>query len=45
MPNCFQAPIVSRLFVFANDKAGQARVVGVLDNLGKGAGGAAVQNT
>jgi N-acetyl-gamma-glutamyl-phosphate reductase len=33
-----------KLFVFANDAAGQARVVAVLDNLGKGAGGAAVQN-
>jgi N-acetyl-gamma-glutamyl-phosphate reductase len=33
-----------KLFVFANEKAGQARVVAALDNLGKGAGGAAVQN-
>ncbi len=33
-----------RLFVFGNEKAGQARLVAVLDNLGKGAGGAAVQN-
>ena len=32
------------LFVFANESAGQARLVAVLDNLGKGAGGAAVQN-
>ena len=32
------------LYVFANEKAGQARVVAALDNLGKGAGGAAVQN-
>jgi N-acetyl-gamma-glutamyl-phosphate reductase len=32
------------LYVFANDKAAQARVVAVFDNLGKGAGGAAVQN-
>jgi N-acetyl-gamma-glutamyl-phosphate reductase len=32
------------LYVFANDKAGQARVVAAFDNLGKGAGGAAVQN-
>ena len=32
------------LFVFANEKAGQARLVAALDNLGKGAGGAAVQN-
>ncbi len=33
-----------RMFIFANEKAGQARVTAVLDNLGKGAGGAAVQN-
>jgi len=33
-----------RLFLFANEAAGQARVVAALDNLGKGAGGAAVQN-
>jgi N-acetyl-gamma-glutamyl-phosphate reductase len=33
-----------KLFVFGNDKTGQARLVAVLDNLGKGAGGAAVQN-
>lgn len=32
------------LYVFANDKAGQARAVAVFDNLGKGASGAAVQN-
>lgn len=32
-----------RLYVFANDK-GQARLVALLDNLGKGASGAAVQN-
>ncbi len=32
------------LYVFANDKAGQARVVAAFDNLGKGASGAAVQN-
>jgi N-acetyl-gamma-glutamyl-phosphate reductase len=32
------------LYVFASEKAAQARVVAVLDNLGKGAGGAAVQN-
>ena len=32
------------LYVFANDKIGQARAVAVFDNLGKGAGGAAVQN-
>ena len=33
-----------KLFVFANEQAGQARVVAAFDNLGKGAGGMAVQN-
>jgi N-acetyl-gamma-glutamyl-phosphate reductase len=33
-----------KLFVFGNDKYGQARLVAVLDNLGKGASGAAMQN-
>ena len=33
-----------KLFVFGNDSAGQANLVAVLDNLGKGASGAAVQN-
>jgi N-acetyl-gamma-glutamyl-phosphate reductase len=33
-----------RLYVFANAQAGQARLVALLDNLGKGASGAAVQN-
>jgi N-acetyl-gamma-glutamyl-phosphate reductase len=32
------------LYVFGNEKAGQARLVAAFDNLGKGAGGAAVQN-
>jgi N-acetyl-gamma-glutamyl-phosphate reductase len=32
------------LFVFANEASGQVRLVAALDNLGKGAGGAAVQN-
>ncbi|QDC37517.1 N-acetyl-gamma-glutamyl-phosphate reductase [Sphingobium fuliginis] len=32
------------LFVFGNEAAGQARLVAALDNLGKGAAGAAVQN-
>jgi len=32
------------LYVFGNEKAGQARAVAVFDNLGKGASGAAVQN-
>ena len=33
-----------RLFVFGNDHTEYARLVAVLDNLGKGASGAAVQN-
>jgi N-acetyl-gamma-glutamyl-phosphate reductase len=33
-----------KLYVFANDARGQARVIAVLDNLGKGAAGACVQN-
>ena len=33
-----------RLFVFGNEKEGHARLVALLDNLGKGASGAAVQN-
>ena len=33
-----------KLFVFGNETEGQARVVALLDNLGKGASGAAVQN-
>lgn len=33
-----------RLHVFANEDAGQAVVIGMLDNLGKGASGQAVQN-
>jgi len=33
-----------KLYVFGNDKYGHARLVAVLDNLGKGASGAAVQN-
>ena len=32
------------LFVFGNDGSGQVRLVAALDNLGKGAAGAAVQN-
>jgi N-acetyl-gamma-glutamyl-phosphate reductase len=32
------------LFVFGDEKAGQARLIAALDNLGKGAAGAAVQN-
>ncbi len=33
-----------QLYVFGSEAAGQARLVAVLDNLGKGASGAAVQN-
>jgi N-acetyl-gamma-glutamyl-phosphate reductase len=33
-----------RLHVCGSDALGQARLVAVLDNLGKGAAGAAVQN-
>jgi N-acetyl-gamma-glutamyl-phosphate reductase len=33
-----------RLYVFGNEAQGQARLVALLDNLGKGASGAAVQN-
>jgi N-acetyl-gamma-glutamyl-phosphate reductase len=33
-----------KIYVFGNDMHGQARVVAVLDNLGKGASGACVQN-
>ncbi len=33
-----------KLFVFGSEPAGQARLVALLDNLGKGASGAAVQN-
>jgi N-acetyl-gamma-glutamyl-phosphate reductase len=32
------------LYVYANEKSGQARLIATLDNLGKGAGGGAVQN-
>jgi N-acetyl-gamma-glutamyl-phosphate reductase len=33
-----------KLYVFGNEDSGQARIVALLDNLGKGASGAAVQN-
>ena len=33
-----------RLYVFGNSATGQAQLVALLDNLGKGASGAAVQN-
>lgn len=32
------------LYVYSDEKRGQARLIAALDNLGKGAGGAAVQN-
>ena len=33
-----------RLYVFANAEGGEVNLVALLDNLGKGASGAAVQN-
>jgi N-acetyl-gamma-glutamyl-phosphate reductase len=33
-----------KLFVFGNEQRGQVRLIAALDNLGKGAAGAAVQN-
>ena len=33
-----------KLHVFGADEPGQARLVAVLDNLGKGAAGSAIQN-
>ena len=33
-----------KLFVFGSESSGQVRLVALLDNLGKGASGAAVQN-
>jgi N-acetyl-gamma-glutamyl-phosphate reductase len=49
VPNTLDAEMLAgtngmTLFVFGDDKTQQARLVAVLDNLGKGAGGAAVQN-
>ena len=44
MRSCLAGSNRMKLFVFANRAAEQARLVAVLDNLGKGAGGAAVQN-
>jgi N-acetyl-gamma-glutamyl-phosphate reductase len=41
---CFAGSNRMKLFAFGSDVLGQARLVAVLDNLGKGAGGAAVQN-
>ena len=41
-PEPFNGTNRMKLFVFGNDE--QARLVALLDNLGKGASGAAVQN-
>src|SRR5665213_156890 len=43
-PESLNASNRMRLYAFGCDEVGQARLVAVLDNLGKGAGGAAVQN-
>jgi len=43
-PEALNGTNLMRLFVFGNAAAGQARLVALLDNLGKGASGAAVQN-
>jgi N-acetyl-gamma-glutamyl-phosphate reductase len=43
-PERFNGTNYMRLHVFANDDRGQALLVAVYDNLGKGASGAAVQN-
>ena len=43
-PELYNGTNRMRLHVFANDAKGQAALVAVYDNLGKGASGAAVQN-
>jgi N-acetyl-gamma-glutamyl-phosphate reductase len=43
-PEAVNGTNVMKLYVFGSDKLQQARLVAVLDNLGKGASGAAVQN-
>ncbi len=43
-PETLNGTNLMRLHVFGSDSLGQARLVAVLDNLGKGASGAAVQN-
>jgi len=43
-PECLNGTNLMRLHVFGSDQLGQARLVAILDNLGKGASGAAVQN-
>jgi N-acetyl-gamma-glutamyl-phosphate reductase len=43
-PETFNNTNQMQLYVFGSDELGQARLMAVLDNLGKGAAGAAVQN-
>lgn len=43
-PEALNGTNLLKLYVFGEDGGGQARLVAVLDNLGKGASGAAVQN-
>ena len=43
-PESLNGTNAMKLYVFGSDKLQQARLVAVLDNLGKGASGAAVQN-
>jgi len=43
-PEAFNDTNAMKLWVFGDEAAGQARLVAQLDNLGKGASGAAVQN-
>src|SRR5205085_11884763 len=43
-PESLNGTNMMTLYVFGSDEAGQVRLVALLDNLGKGASGAAVQN-
>ena len=43
-PQAFNGTNHMQLYAFGSDELGQARLIAVLDNLGKGAAGAAVQN-
>ena len=43
-PEALNGTDALKLYVFANDRRGHAVVMGLLDNLGKGAAGQAVQN-
>lgn len=43
-PEALNGTNLMKLFVFGSEERGQARLVALLDNLGKGASGAAVQN-